>query len=444
VYDPEPVKIAFVSGNREKLPDAVVPLGLLYVMASTPARHERILIDLCFEREPEKALAERIAAFAPELVALGMRNIQSNDYSGVADTLGYYDRLLAAVRGATRAPIAVGGSGFSVMPRELMVRLRPDFGLSGEAERGFPQLVDALAAGGGFEAIASLHWFDGGALRSNAPGPFLDLDALPVPDRGLVDARYYDRYGIESVQTKRGCPLRCEYCTYPIIEGRVGRARAPASVVDEMCAAVAARPAIRHFFVVDSVFNLPKAHAKAVCRELVARGWSVPWTCYANPLGFDAELAQLARAAGCAGMEIGSDSGCDEVLARLKKGFTTAQVRALHRLCADAGLPDCHTFILGTTGETLDDVRRTLDFAVELDPWSAIFMMWVDDREAIDPALRAANERLRARIAEILLAYAAGRPSWSVPPLRHNFDEKLFRRLRRRGLHGPLWQHMRF
>ena len=143
-------------------------------------------------------------------------------------------------------------------------------------------------------------------------------------------------------------------------------------------------------------------------------------------------------------MEIGSDSGCDEVLARLKKGFTTAQVRALHRLCADAGLPDCHTFILGTTGETLDDVRRTLDFAVELDPWSAIFMMWVDDREAIDPALRAANERLRARIAEILLAYAAGRPSWSVPPLRHNFDEKLFRRLRRRGLHGPLWQHMRF
>ena len=224
MYDPEPVKIAFVSGNREKLPDAVVPLGLLYVMASTPARHERILIDLCFEREPEKALAERIAAFAPELVALGMRNIQSNDYSGVADTLGYYDRLLAAVRGATRAPIAVGGSGFSVMPRELMERLRPDFGLSGEAERGFPQLVDALAAGGGFEAIASLHWFDGGALRSNAPGPFLDLDALPVPDRGLVDARYYDRYGIESVQTKRGCPLRCEYCTYPIIEGRVGRA----------------------------------------------------------------------------------------------------------------------------------------------------------------------------------------------------------------------------
>ena len=45
-----PMRIAFVSGNQEKLPDAVVPLGLLYVMASTPEHHERTLIDLCFER----------------------------------------------------------------------------------------------------------------------------------------------------------------------------------------------------------------------------------------------------------------------------------------------------------------------------------------------------------------------------------------------------------
>jgi hypothetical protein len=194
--------------------------------------------------------------------------------------------------------------------------------------------------------------------------------------------------------------------------------------------------------VVDSVFNLPRSHAKAVCRELAARDWRVPWTCYANPLGFDRELAQLARAAGCAGMEVGSDSGCDEVLARLRKGFTTAQIRALHALCREVGIPDCHTFILGTTGETLDDVRRTLDFAVDLAPHSAIFMMWVDDHEAVDPALRARHEVRRAGISEILLRYQEGRPNWSIPPLRVNFDEKLFRRLRRHGLHGPLWQHM--
>src|SRR5262249_3464484 len=166
---------------------------------------------------------------------------------------------------------------------------------------------------------------------SNPPEPrFLDMDALPVPDRRLVDARYYERYAIDSVQTKRGCPLRCEYCTYPRIEGRVGRARLAAAVADEMFRALEDQPRIAHFFVVDSVFNLPRAHAKSVCRELTGRGWTVPWTCYANPLGFDAEFAELAKRAGCAGMEVGSDSGSERVLERLRKGFGVAEIRRLH------------------------------------------------------------------------------------------------------------------
>ena len=50
------MRILFVSGNQEHLPDAVVPLGILYVMANTPETHERRLLDLCFEEFPERAL----------------------------------------------------------------------------------------------------------------------------------------------------------------------------------------------------------------------------------------------------------------------------------------------------------------------------------------------------------------------------------------------------
>ncbi len=438
------MRIAFVSGNREKLPDAVIPLGLLYVMAATPERHEKRLVDLCFEGDPAQSLRRALAEFAPDLVALGMRNIQNNDYSGIRDNVSYYAGLIAAAREATSAPIVMGGGGFSVMPRELMAALQPDFGISGEGERAFPELVAALESGAEPSKVGSLHRFVAGELVSNPPEPrFLDMDTLPVPDRRLVDERYYRIYGIDSVQTKRGCPLRCEYCTYPTIEGRVGRAREPKAIVDEMFRALEERPETRHFFIVDSVFNLPRAHAKNVCRELIARGWRVPWTCYANPLGFDEEMAELARAAGCAGMEIGSDSGCDEVLARLRKGFTTADIRRIHDLCAGAGVPDCHTFILGTQGESLDDVRRTLDFAAELDPWSAILMIWVDDYEVLDPELRRERIALRERVGALVRERASAHPHWIVPPLGINFDARLFRRLRRAGLHGPLWQHLR-
>ena len=269
------------------------------------------------------------------------------------------------------------------------------------------------------------------------------MDPLPLPDRRLADPRYYEHYGIDSVQTKRGCPLHCEYCTYPIIEGRVGRARDPRGVVDEMFLALDQQPKARHFFVVDSVFNLPRAHAKSVCRELIGRGWTVPWTCYANPLGFDQEMAELARAAGCAGMEIGSDSGRNEVLQRLRKGFTVDQIRELHRLCVAAGVPDCHTFILGTRGESLDDVKATLDFVADLDPFSAILMIWVDDYEALDPDLRRERMKLREEIGELVRARSDPHPHWIVPPLGIGFEPALFRRLRRAGLHGPLWQHLR-
>ncbi len=447
------MRIAFVSGNRERLPDAVVPLGLLYIHASVPDRHEKQLWDLCFERQAEEALVGHVERFRPELIALGMRNVQNNDYSGINDNLAYYARLISSVREVSQAPIVLGGGGFSVMPRELMLRLRPDFGVAGEGERALPQLVECLDAGEtDFSGIGGLLWFEQGlegpvisedALRVNPPEPkFLDMNDLALPDRQQVDPRYYQFYGIESVQTKRGCPLRCDYCTYPTIEGRIGRTRDPHGIVDEMFEAVEKQPEINHFFFVDSVFNLPKRHAKEVCEALIARRWEVPWTCYANPLGFDGELAQLMARAGCKGMEIGSDSGSDPILKKLRKGFQTREIAAIHEAAQDAGILDCHTFILGTPGETLDHVHETLDLIAHMDPFATILQVWVDDMEALDPALRSKRTALRRGILELLDARRRDNPRWIIPPLGVNFDEKLFRHLRRRGFTGPLWQHL--
>ncbi len=439
------LRIAFVSGNREKLPDAVIPLGLLNVMASTPERHEKMLIDLCFEQHPVCAIMDQLGTFEPEIIALGMRNIQNADYTGRDDQLNYYDKLIGAIRQMTSAPIVLGGSGFSVMPRELMDRLRPDYGISGEGEEAFSQLVEALEAGGaGLESIGNLHRrVDEGIVSNPSPPAFFDLRNSPKLDRTLLDPRYYERYGIESVQTKRGCPLRCAYCTYPIIEGRVGRLRGPSAVVDEMFQALDDHPGIHHFFIVDSVFNLPRTHAKEVCRELIARDWRVPWTCYANPLGFDVEMAELSKAAGCIGMEIGSDSGRDHVLKRLRKGFTTDDIRRLHDICKAADVKDCHAFILGTEGETIDDIERSVEFIVSLDPFSAIVMVWVDDCEPLDPALRRQRLAFRATIEARLYELKEEFPYWIIPPLGVNFSTSLFRRMRREGFHGPLWQYLR-
>lgn len=423
----------------------MVPLGLLYVMANTPDHHHKIFLDLCFEDQPQLAVKRHIQHHRPDILAISMRNIQSNDYSGVADNLDYYQSLIDTVRSVSQVPIVLGGSGFSVMPGELMVRLMPDFGISGEGEHLFPALLEALQNGGqGLDSIGGLcHWVGGKLVENPRTGTFLDLDGIKLPERQLVSPHYYAQAGIESIQTKRGCPMRCDYCTYPIIEGSVGRLRNPRLVVDEMYLALETHPKIKHFFFVDSVFNFPRHHALQVCTEMVSRGWETPWTCYANPLGFDRELVDLAKAAGCEGMEIGSDSGSDRVLQQLKKGFDVAHIRNLHALCQDTGIKDCHTFILGTQGERIEDVRETLDFVADLDPFSAIFMIWVDDHESVKPHLREQREDLRREIEVLLLSRPYRRSHWSAPTLGMNFGSELFCRLRASGLAGPLWQHAR-
>jgi radical SAM superfamily enzyme YgiQ (UPF0313 family) len=424
------------------MPEPVVPLGLLYVMASVPAHHETRLWDLCFEDDPERTIIRRLSEFAPDLVAVGMRNIQNNDYSGGEANLAYYRDILNTVREHTAAPIVVGGGGFSVMPGALMEHLRPDFGISGEGEAGFARLLEVLESGnGGLETIPNLHYFgEDGLVSVPSAGTFQDLDVLPRPDRGLVDPRYYAVSGTDAIQTKRGCPMRCTYCTYPQIEGRTVRARDPEQVVDELFAAKKAHAEVRHFFIVDSVFNVQPEHARAVCRTMIARGVDVSWTCYASPVGFDRELADLMVEAGCAGIEVGSDSGSDEVLDRLQKGFGVAQIVDLHQHCSAAGLPDCHSFILGTPGETLEDVRRTLDFCKELDPPAAILMIWTDDEEALQEDAPAGRAAFRESIEALVRARCEELPRWIVPSIGFNFDVRVLAALRRGGVVGPLWR----
>ncbi|RLB50374.1 MAG: hypothetical protein DRI90_23795 [Deltaproteobacteria bacterium] len=450
------MKIAFVSANREKLPDPVVPIGLLYVMAATPDQHDKVLLDLCFHEDPLAELSAQLADHAPDLVAIGMRNIQNSDYTGVTNNLSYYRQIIATVRKHSAATVVLGGGGFSVMPQELMETLRPDFGIAGEGEEAFPELLAALASiehhspgsspkgcTPALSAIGNLHYFDGERLVTNPRvNPFRDLDTLARPDRSVSDERYIRETGIQSVQTKRGCALRCTYCTYPIIEGRTVRLRDPETVVDEMIQLAKANAAVDHFFIVDSVFNIPPDHAKTICRVMIREGFSVPWTCYANPLGFDAELAGLMRSAGCVGMEIGTDSGCDEILDRLQKGFDTKRVREVHQLCTDAGLHDCHTFLLGTPGETLEQVERTLEFIIDLAPYAAVIMAYLDDYEALDETFGGERRQLRQRLLERLAKVHPSFPRWVIPSLTVKFDRRLFQTLRRRGLRGPLWHHL--
>ena len=427
------MKALLVSVNRERLPQPVIPLGVLSVAGALRERHETRVLDLCFEDDPARALRQAIAGFAPQLVGLGIRNLHTNAYDGTGPLIDEYASLARVVREATRAPLVIGGSGFSLRPESLLARLGGDHGVVGEGERALAFLAGELEDGrtpprlvhGAAAKAEPL------ALRTTALAS--DLDALPLPARDLVDPRYLALDGTEAIQTKRGCAFSCAYCDYPDLEGNKVRVRDPERVARDVVDA-AARGA-RHVFFVDSVFNVPRSHALALCEALERAGAVLPWVCYATPRGLDDEVVSAMARAGCVGAEIGTDTGTEASLVRLRKPFTLAHVASARAAFARHGLADCHTFVLGAEGETLDEVRKTLAFVDALDPDVAVFIAFMEDRESVGVTRAPERDAILALLAE----EAPKRAGWVVPELGIRFGGKLARMLARANRPGPSW-----
>lgn len=439
------MRVLLVSANREQLPSPVVPLGVLYVAAAVRDAHEVRVVDLCFEDDPIEAVRQAALGFRPDVVGLGLRNLHDNTYGSSEPLLAYYEQVAAAIRGASpEATLVLGGAAITLRPQDMVERLKASHAVVGEGERAFRGLLDAMARGSRPErvvrAAAVRHDLVGaGALvRSARPAaPRESLDDLPAPARELVDPRYFEVEGTDNIQTKRGCAFQCTYCDYPDLEGRKIRLRSPEAVADEM-ATRATVPGVTHAFIVDSVFNVPRSHALAVCEALVARGSPLPWVCYASPASLDEELVAAMARAGCIGAEIGTDSGSPRVLERLAKPFTLDQVRRVRDAFRRHGIADCHTFVLGAEDETVEEARATLAFVEELDPDVAVFVVFMEDREE----RTIGRARHREALLELLAQEAPRRPGWVVPELSIRFGPKVTRLVRRERIRGPAWVHL--
>lgn len=432
------MRVLLVSANREMLPSPVVPLGVLSVAGSLRDgdAHQVFVLDLCFEDDPHRALRDAVAAFSPEVVGIGIRNLHTNAYDGMERLIAEYRALVATLRSVTRAPVVLGGAGFSLQPTTLLERLGADHGVVGEGERAFRDLVDRLARGetaprivhGGAVSRSE------GVVRIRTSAIRSDLDLLPPPARDLTDARYYAFDGTVNVQTKRGCAFQCTYCDYPDLEGRKVRVRAPDAIADEVLA-LSREAGVTHAFFVDSVFNVPKAHARAICDALIARGTPLPWVCYASPVAFDDALVAAMARAGCVGAEIGTDTGSATMLRRLKKPFSLDEILRARELFFRHEILDCHTFVLGAEGETPEEALETLHFVERLAPDIAVFIVFMEDRETMTVGRAQHREALLALLAR----EAPKHPGWVVPELGIRFGAKVTRVVQRENLRGPAW-----
>ncbi len=149
----------------------------------------------------------------------------------------------------------------------------------------------------------------------DAQGHLLDLDSLPFPDWDLFPLRQYDYLPIVS---SRGCGRGCRYCTVPVTQGIVGRARVAEQVVEEM-RLLNSCYRVQRFRFLDPLWGADAFHAEALCDALIQSRLSrrVTWTCESRADLLDLHLLDRMAKAGCRELHLGLESVSPETLVTL-------------------------------------------------------------------------------------------------------------------------------
>jgi len=139
------MRVLLVSANREQIPDPIFPLGLAYVAAAVRnAGYQVEVADLCFGHHPLRNLRAQVARFRPDVIGLSLRNVDNAAYPLTVDYLSQHREIVDSLHQLSRAPVVLGGSGFSILPDAYMDVLNGDWGIPGEGEQVFVELLDAL------------------------------------------------------------------------------------------------------------------------------------------------------------------------------------------------------------------------------------------------------------------------------------------------------------
>ena len=348
------MKILLVSCNPVVAPYPVYPLGMAVIAnALRQAGHAVRQHDMLAGAFSLEKLREAVAAEHPEMMGISFRNLDNVNACNEAWYVDQLAQLVAALRAASPAPIVLGGPGFSVMPDQVLAASGADYGIVGEGERLIVELAEQLARG---ERPAQRIWRAGASLDAAGMVP-------PAYDDSIL-AFYMQSGGVTPLQSKRGCPHRCAYCTYPLLEGHRIRPRDCDQVVDDVLSLQA--KGAKQIFFTDSIFNDQAGHYRNLVSAMRRRGVHIPWTGFFRPEVLSPEILEDMKATGLNAVELGSDATSDTTLREMGKDFTFAEVKAVHDQFIEAKLTVSHYFMMGGPGETRATVQEGIDNVLQL------------------------------------------------------------------------------
>jgi len=363
------MKIALV--NPGKFDSFQPPLSLAYLASYLrkydEKKHEIKIIDENAGDDVKKELEK----FSPYVVGI---TANTHQISRAMEIIDFINEQI-------NVPVILGGVHVSALPKRTIKESKFDVGVIGEGEISFFELIQLLKKGKfklkDLKKVKGIAFRNNGKVTITEPRPLIeDLDTIPFPARDLLNMRYYlncktliggEEKRVVHMITARGCPYDCTFCCRFGRLGRKVRIHSSEYVIKEI------EESIKKFNIggicfFDDIFIIDKERVKKICQFLIDSGYNkkITWAVQmrANLISQkDLEFLKLMRRAGCVEVGFGFESGSPRMLAFLKKSTVTIeQNHHAIKLCKKAGMKIYANFMIGTIGETIEDIQMTKKF----------------------------------------------------------------------------------
>lgn len=275
---------------------------------------------------------------------------------------------------ALGATVVMGGAHVTFLPEEALEHA--NFVMRGEAEESFGpllEMLEGLRAPGDVEGL-SFRAQDG-IQHNPLPARMTDMDSVPIADFSLVAGieRWFHR-GIIPIQTSRGCPHHCRFCSVTPMFGHRMRYASHERVAEEL---ERRRGFGNAMFIYDDNFCASPRRTKELLDYLLSRGVFLPeWSAQVSVRAArDEEMLALMARAGCRVVYVGFESIQDESLKLFRKRQNQDDIRAAVRAFHRHGIRVHGMFITGSDTDTVENIRATARFAVEEDIETVQFLV---------------------------------------------------------------------
>lgn len=339
------------------------PLGLLY-LASVLERHGHDVKVFDLQMNPKLDLIDEIGNYIPELI--GITSMTANFYK--AKKAANYIREKFSIF------TVLGGVHATFTANELAHNPEFDAYVIGEGELTMLELVNTLKGNGDLSNVNGLVYKTNGMPVYNKPRPLMDnLDIIPYPSRHLIDIKsYISHKGSASLITTRGCPYSCIYCSTSKMHGNRYRTRGIENVIKEIELVLDTYAPPRLSFVDDN-FTFDRQRVRKLCKAIEEHRFGITWSCNARVDNIDEDLLKLMKDSGCEEMLFGIESGSQDILNKINKGFTLKHVEHAMKLAKKIGIKTATSLVLGLPGENRNTIQETIRFINDLNPDSCTF-----------------------------------------------------------------------